>query len=106
MEHLAALVAVAVPGVTGRTNRWKHCVTDVRNAFAHRSYGFLERARVPELIAVHQSLRWLLAGVLLLQTGVPPDELAARIEDHQPYILFRQQAREWLPRVFAAPADA
>lgn len=105
MDQLADLVEVAVPGVTGQRNRWKRCVADIRNEFAHRSYGFLERARVSELIAVHESLRWLLVGTLLLQTGVPPDELAERMEGHQPYVLFRQQAREWLPRVFDASAD-
>jgi len=56
--------------------------------------------RVVELLAVLRSLRWLLTGLLLLQTGLPPDELAARFKVHQPYVLFRRQAREWLPDVF------
>jgi len=105
MEQLADYVAAAVPGATGQTNRWKQRVTDLRNEFAHRSYGFLEAERVPELLAVQQSLRWLLTGLLLLETGLPRDELAAKIEDHQPYRLFRQQARVWLPNIFPAPSD-
>ena len=105
LMQLADCVAGAVPGVTGQTNRWRHRVTDIRNRFAHRSYGFLETTRVAELVTVLESLRWLLTGLLLLQTGLPPAELAARIAHHQPYILFRQQAREWLPRVFQAPTD-
>ncbi len=104
LAQLADCAAVAMPGVTGRTNRWTQCVTDVRNKYAHRPpYGFLETPRVFEELAVQQSLRWLLTGLLLLQTGLPPDELAAQVEDHQPYTLFRQQAREWLPRVFQTP---
>lgn len=94
-----------MPGVTGQTNCWKRCVTDIRNEFAHRSYGFLETTRIDGLLAVLRSLRWLLTGLLLLQTRLPPDELAAQIEKHQPFVLFRQQAREWLPRVFEAPSD-
>jgi hypothetical protein len=105
MEQLADCVAAAIPGVTGQTNCWTRRVTDLRNEFAHRKYGFLEAGRVPELLAIQQSLRWLLTGLLLLQTGLPPDELAAQIEDHQPYRLFREQAREWLPDVFPAPSD-
>jgi hypothetical protein len=105
LMQLADCVAGAVPGVTGQTNRWRHRVTDIRNRFAHRSYGFLETTRVAELVTVLESLRWLLTGLLLLQTGLPPAELAARIENHQPYILFRHQAREWLPHVFQAPTD-
>lgn len=105
LQELADYVETAMPGVTGKTNRWKRCVTDIRHEFAHRSYGFLETTRIDELLAVLRSLRWLLTGLLLLETDLPPDELAARIEDHQPYVLFRRQAREWLPRVFEAPSD-
>lgn len=105
LMQLADYVAGAMPGVTGRPNRWKHYVTETRNESAHRDYDFLAPNRVSELVSVLQSLRWVLTGLLLLQTGLPPADLAARIEAHQPYILFRQQAREWLPRVFEAPTD-
>lgn len=104
LEELATCIAAAMPGVTGRTNRWKRCVTDARIDFAHRRYDFLETARINELLALLGSLRWLLTGLLLLRTGLPPDELAARVEKHQPYMLFRRQAHEWLPWVFEAPA--
>jgi len=105
LGQLADCVVVAMPGVTGRTDRWRRCVTETRNKFAHRDYGFLETTRISELVSVLESVRWLLTGLLLLQTGLPPGELAARIENHQPYIFFRRQAREWLPRVFEAQAD-
>ena len=105
LQQLADRVGAAMPGVTGRTNRWKHCVTDIRNEFAHRDYGFLESARISELVSVRESLRWLLTGLLLLRTGLSPEELAARVESHQPYVLFRHQARAWLPRVFREPTD-
>jgi hypothetical protein len=105
LVELAECIEHAVPGVTGRGNRWKRCVTDVRNDFAHRSRGFLQTARIDELVAVRESLRWLLTGLLLLQTGLPPAELAARVKDHQPYVLFLQQARDRLPRIFEAPTN-
>lgn len=105
LQELADYVETAMPGVTGQTKRWKACVTEMRNDFAHRSYGFLETPRVLELLAVLRSLRWLLTGLLLRQTELPPEELAARIEYHQPYMLFRRQAKEWLPRVFQVPSD-
>ena len=104
LMQLADRVEPAMPGVTGRTNRWKHHVADIRNAFAHRSYGFLGMKRVGEMVAVLESLRWLLTGLLLLRTGLDPAELAARVQQHEPFVLFRQQACEWLPRVFEAPA--
>lgn len=105
LQQLADCVGAAMPGVTGRTNRWKHCVTDIRNEFAHRDYGFLESARISELVSVRESLRWLLTGLLLLRTGLSPEELAARVESHQPYVLFRHQVRAWLPRIFREPTD-
>ena len=79
--------------------------SDVRNEFAHRSRGFLQVARIDELVAVRESLRWLLTGVLLLQTGIGATELAVRFKDHQPYVLFLLQARDRLPRIFEAPTD-
>jgi hypothetical protein len=48
------------------------------------------------------SLRWLLTGVLLLQTGITPAALGNRIASHQPYQLFLAQARTWLPAVYVA----
>lgn len=53
-----------------------------------------------EWLTVAASLRWLLTGVLLLQTGLAPDALGRRLEQHEPYQLFRQQARSWLPAVY------
>ncbi len=102
LMELARCAESAVPGVTGQTNRWKGCVTEVRNEFAHRIKGFLQTARIDELVAVRESLRWLLTGLLLLQTGLPPAELAGRLGDHQRYALFLLQARDRLPRIFDA----
>lgn len=105
LVELAGCVEPAVPGVTGQTHRWKRCVTDVRNEFGHRFRGFLQTARIDELAAVRESLRWLLTGLLLLQTGLPPAELATRLKDHQPYVFFLLQARNRLPGVFETTAD-
>jgi hypothetical protein len=92
-----------MPGVTGRTDRWVQEVTEVRNKFAHRDYGFLNTGDIPELVSIRDSLRWVLTGLLLLQTGLPHDELAARVDHHEPYRLFRRQACAWQPEVFAEP---
>jgi len=38
--------------------------------------------------------------VLLLETGLPADALADRFAQHQRYLLFLRQAREWHPDVY------
>jgi hypothetical protein len=99
LMELADSVVAAMPGVTGQTNRWKQHVTALRNKFAHRDYDFLQTKEIAETVTIVGSLRWLLTGLLLLQTGLSPAELAARVEAHEPYRLFRQEARKSFPRV-------
>jgi hypothetical protein len=46
-------------------------VVNTRIGFAHAlEKGFLSRNNAEESIAIVQSLRWLLTGLLLLQTGI------------------------------------
>lgn len=98
---LAEHVGQAVPGVTGNTALWKKGVVNARNGFAHAlEHGFLNQDNAEGSIAVLQSLRWLLTGLLLLQTGVGPDTLGHRFKDHESYQLFLAQARTWLPVVY------
>jgi hypothetical protein len=99
---LAEHVGQAVPGVTGNnTAQWKKRVVNTRIGFAHAlEKGFLGPDNSEESIAVLQSLRWLLTGLLLLQTGVDPVTLGNRFKDHESYQLFLEQARIWLPAVY------
>ena len=60
----------------------------------------LDEATAEESVAVLLSLRWLLIGMLLLQTGIDPPVLGRRLIDHEPYQLFLAQARAWLPAVY------
>ena len=85
----------------GRPSRWKNAVAGARNDFAHsQDRGWLGEERLDEYLAVIGSLRWLLTAVLLLETGLPADTLAARFARHQRYLLFLRQAREWHPDVY------
>ena len=85
----------------GRPSRWKNAVVSARNDFAHRlDRGWLDEERLDQYLAVIGSLRWLLTAVLLLETGLPADALADRFAQHQRYLLFLRQAREWHPDVY------
>jgi len=98
---LAEHVKHAVPGVTGNTAEWKKRVTSARNDFAHKlEHGFLDEATAEESVAVLLSLRWLLTGLLLLQTGIDPAVLGDRLIGHESYQLFLTQAQAWLPAVY------
>lgn len=99
---LAQHVGQAVPGVTGNnTAQWKKRVVSTRIGFAHAlEKGFLSADNAEESVAVLRSLRWLLTGLLLLQTGIDPATLGDRFKDHDGYQLFLEQARTWLPAVY------
>lgn len=101
MVALAEAAEVAVPGVAGRVDHWASKVVKARNAFAHLlPQGPPGTSAVDDWLTVTQSLRWLLTGLLLLQTGVAPESLGRRFEQHPPYRLFRRQAQSWLPQVY------
>lgn len=105
--QLAEDAGQVVPDAVGRRNehgqpsRWKKVVFQARNDFAHGlNPGWVSEGGVERYLAVVYSLRWLLTAVLLLRTGVPPETLRARLQAHQPYQLFLEQARHWLPEVY------
>jgi hypothetical protein len=87
---------------------WKARVVEIRNGLAHRVPA---DHRPPwkdpwrEEVAVMNSLRWLLTVVLLLESGIPPSVVAGRLDRHQRYQTFLEQAREWLPAVFRRPTQ-
>lgn len=101
LEELAAMAGPAIPGVTGRSNRWKAIVYAARNDFAHRATNsWSDDATYDKYITVALSLRWLLRAVLLQQAGIPSDVLAQRFLNCQEYQLFLEQARTWQPRIY------
>ena len=87
--------------MTGETQEWKKRVRNARVGFAHQlDRGFLDQATAEEYLILVLSLRWLLTGVLLLQTGIASDRLKSRLEDHEAYQLFLAQAHLLLPAVY------
>lgn len=100
LKRVVAEVAAAMPGVCGKDNRWVNTVYDARNSFAHRKQGFLEEELIDEFYAVSQSLRWVLMGVLLLQSGLSAETLAAAVQQNQQYQLFLDHMRSSLPSVY------
>ncbi len=90
-----------MPGVTGKTNRWKNLVSDARNEYAHRlNTAFLEDGDFDRYLTVALSLRWLLTGVLLLQADIGEQVLNSALKSHEPYQRFLADARKWQPHVY------
>ena len=111
--QLAELVEGIAPGVLGRRtvegrpSRWKALVCGARNEFAHRLQGvWLDDDRIDRYLTVTGSLRWLLTAVLLLETGLPAALLATQFGQHQPYLFFLRQAKEWQPQVYGPPGQS
>ena len=100
IRRLARETAIAVPGITGDTSKWIKVVNDCRNDFAHRRAGFVSNADLDKYHGVIVSLRWVLAGMLLLQTGIDPSRLAARVTEDQSFNYFLSQAVEYLPDIY------
>ena len=98
---LARTVDAIMPGVTGKTNRWKNLVSDARNEYAHRlKSAFLNDEDFDRYLTVAFSLRWLLTGVLLLQADLSAKKLTASFEGHEPYQRFLADAIKWQPRIY------
>jgi ApeA N-terminal domain 1 len=106
-ERLSQLLDRARPGMPtlaqwDRT-AWKTRVKEARNGLAHRlpSYpGVPWAERWQEELAILKSLRWLITTLLLLDAGIESATLERRLEQHDAYRLFLEQAREWLHEVF------
>lgn len=56
-----------------------------------------------EYLVLLRSLRWVLTGALLLQTGLDPERLRERLQQHQPYQFLLRQAHQWVPDLYPAP---
>ncbi len=107
LHMLVELGVAAVPGVTGAANEWVSRIVESRHGFAHQlSRDERSDDDWREYLVLLRSLRWLLTAVLLLEAGVDSEILARRLEQHQPYLYLRRQARRWLPEVYATQHSA
>lgn len=100
LYQLAELSEKLLPGATGDTVKWSKRVEVSRNRFAHRAHGFFTELNIDEEATVVESLRWVLAGVLLTQTEVTSDLVRSRVGSLQSYQLFLSRARTQLPSVY------
>jgi len=103
---LAADAANAVPGATGSTEAWAQQITQHRNRFADRLQAKPTTAELDEMIALRQSLRWVLGALILMKAGVTPDRLATRHRDHPEYRNFLDLAARRAPEIYGTPASA
>lgn len=105
LKALAADVAETVPGVTGKPAKWCNRIRDARNGFAHHlTASEPDTEMIYGYHTLQMSLRWLLAGRLLLQVGVPAEELATAFSDYEPYQQFLRNAQRDLPDVYDSGA--
>ncbi|MBE1587858.1 HEPN domain-containing protein [Nonomuraea angiospora] len=101
LNQLALDAEALVPGVTGRSNKWKTLVYGARNDFAHQiNPGWLEDGDVDRYLTVALSLRWVLRALLLGQAGLHPDLLRRRFAESQEYGFFLRNVHEWRPDVY------
>lgn len=98
---LASPVVEAVPSCVGRLGRWKKEVVDQRIALAHGlGQNGLSSEKLRQMLALNQSLHWMLTLRLLIEAGVPDSVLAAGTEQSD---RFGNQCANWnheWPRIF------
>src|SRR6266545_2555391 len=100
----AADAADAAPGATGTTEAWARRITEHRNRFAHRLQSKPTTADLDEMIALRQSLRWVLGALVLMKAGVTADRLATRHRQHPQYSTFLDLAPRRAPEIYGAPS--
>lgn len=100
LKELAKDVATAVPNVAGKTNRWARAVAEARNGFAHSFAASPAEGQIIRYHILQNSLRWLLVGRILLELGVPAEDLSAKFLDFEPYRRFIESARRDLPDIY------
>ncbi len=101
---LAADAADAAPGATGTTEAWARRITEHRNRFAHRLQSKPTTADLDEMIALRQSLRWVLGALVLMKAGVTADRLATRHRQHPQYSTFLDLAPRRAPEIYGTPS--
>ena len=101
LQRLAEDIFEIAPATTGKTNRWKHAVTDVRNSFAHASFP----TEHPEdqyagYVTLLRSLQWLIWLRVLLEAGVDASILKNSLANNEAYHHFLRTAKVSLPKIF------
>lgn len=104
LDELASRAEELVPGVTGKTSKWKKLVYETRNSYAHQtSADWMEEDDLDRVLTTAQSLRWILRLVLLDQAGLDAQLLLDRFTRHQRYKFFLTHAAQWQPQVYGEP---
>lgn len=101
LQELAGRAEELVPGITGKTARWKALVYETRNRYAHQaSADWMGEDDLDRVLTTAQSLRWVLRLLLLDQADVDVELLGQRFADHQQYQFFLTNAAQWRPTVY------
>jgi hypothetical protein len=103
LHYITELTQDAVPDATGQTADWERRIKNVRNGFAHQTPPPSDRGDDKdwqEYLVLLRTLRWVLTGALLLQTGIEPGRLRERLQLHAPYQFLLRQARHWFPDLY------
>ncbi|WP_143465902.1 HEPN domain-containing protein [Kribbella sp. ALI-6-A] len=102
MHSLAEVVETILPGLTGVTDNWTKVVAKHRNRYAHRLPVEDEDATKLffEMLAIQQSLRWLLTVLLLIKAGISSEILAIRATRNHEWSSFVLTRTQYLPSVY------
>lgn len=100
LRDLAAEAELAIPGITGKSNRWANAVSDARNEFAHGKKVDFDSTTVDRIAGIVASLHWVLSTVLLLNSHVPVSSITERLGAGQPYAQFRSEVEVLMPAVY------
>lgn len=107
IDQIGDLAGVICGSVGDRRHEWIVRVSKARNAFAHMSRNSPEDlyAYTGEMMALQESLRWLLTAVTLRHIGVPPERVTEAIESASAFHLFRKNSPARLPAVYGTSVD-
>ena len=105
IEALATRVGTALPTCVGRVNHWKQAVTEQRNNLAHGLPAETGNSDVDveKMHYIMRSLRWVLTLYLMLEAGVPSEQLTHTTEANRRYERDLRNWRRVWPGVFAEP---
>lgn len=101
VEALAGPVAQAVPACVGRLGRWKKEAVDQRIALTHGlGQNGLSGKKLRQMLAINQSLHWMLTLRLLIEAGVEDAVLASATEHSERFGNQRDNWNAEWPRIF------
>lgn len=103
LAALAKRVEIALPGVTGVTSKWIKAVNDARNSYAHRTSGYLGDESIDQFFAISSSLKWVLTGVCILESGIAEEVVARRVRTFPQYRQFLTNVADAAPSIYGSP---